>query len=268
MNEQQHESDLEALLDHWAQRRQSAKDLGPLRERIVRALAQERSPSSLVTPALASSRTRLGKFAQSRGVWFALGGAAALLVMCLSLFLKQAGQDADVSAPPGFAWLDKKELAQKARLLRETERLFENRLDWIAETDGRVLLEIQPNAGGGVAPSPTGLAVRVVVVRRNAEQPSWAPVWAVDLVVHQEQVVRLTSPSAHLPGGAELALWAYRVDKDLVAVDANLSLAGPALQSTFSGLQHVGVPTPVCVIERDGTEFRIFQTVAVLDSEA
>jgi hypothetical protein len=70
-----------------------------------------------------------------------------------------------------------------------------------------------------------------------------------------------------LAGVVELVLWAYPVDKDLVAVDAKLSLSGPALESTFSGLQRSGVPMPVYAVERDGTEFQVFQTVAVLESE-
>jgi hypothetical protein len=187
--------------------------------------------------------------------------------MWWSFFVKRDGDEAVVSAPPAFAWLDERELAEKARLLRETERLFENRLEWIAETDDRVLLEVRQNAGGGAGTPATGLAVRVVVARRNVEQPSWTPVWAVDLVVHQEEVVRLTPQSAHLPNGAELVLWAYPVDEDIVAVDAELSLSGPALQSTFSGLQRSGIPTSVYAAERNGTELRVFQTVAVLDSE-
>jgi hypothetical protein len=267
MNERQHQSDLDGLLDHWAQGRQAAKDLAPLRERIDRALADQRSHPIPVSPASPSSRTRLGGLAQSRVVWFALGGAAAVLVMCLSFFVKRDEHEAVVSGPPPFARLDEEELAKKARLFRETERLFENRLEWIVETDDRVLLEIEQNAGSSGGSSPTRLAVRVVVARRNAGQTSWTPVWAVDVVTREEQPIRLTPESGRLPAGAELFLWVYPVDKDVIAVDSTLSLAGPALQSTFSGLQHVGVPTPVCEVERDGTEFQVFQTVAVLDSE-
>jgi len=115
--------------------------------------------------------------------------------------------------------------------------------------------------------SSVPLAVRIVVVRRSPHQAQATPVWAVDVVARQERVIRLSSESAGLPEDVELRLWAYPVDKEMVAVDSSLSLSGLALDSKFSGVQKCGEPFAVHSVERSGVKYEVFQTVARLDEE-
>jgi hypothetical protein len=263
MNEDEHPQDpeLDELLGRWAERRQAEKSLDQIHGQIMSAWLEEgaQHPNSADVPS--GFRVRSRYTMRDRAVWFAIGAAAALLVAVGVSFVS----DDERSGMPEFGWLQADEVTEKAKLLREMERMFENRLEWIAETGGRVLLEIrEEDLSSG--PAPTGVAVRVVVVRRRRDQPQWQPVWAVDLVARQEQVIRLMPETGALPKGAEFSLWTYAADEQVIAVDSNLSLARLPVQSTFSGLQQSGIPTVVHATERNGVQYQVYQTVAILDN--
>jgi len=267
-NEQPQDAEVDQLLGRWAERRQSTKNLDQLHEQIMSAWYEEgaQAPDPRVSPHVTITSPR--QTIPARLVWFALGAAAAvIIVLGMSTVLDEHGSKVIVSTTPDSVWLPADQVAEKAKLLREMERVFENRLEWVAETDGRVLLEVrQGGLGESRLDTETGVAVRVVVVRRSANQPHWKPVWAVDLVARQEQVIRLTPESAALPEGAELSLWAYAADEEMVAVDSNLTLAGLPVESTFSGMQQSGKPTVVHSVEESGVEYQVFQTVAILNN--
>ena len=201
-----------------------------------------------------------------------MGATAAALVAAIMLLVFRDRPDNDVvpsGLPPQYAWLQESQLGEKAALLREMQPMFENRLQWIAETDGRVVLQVQQDSGGGAAaPSDAAdVVVRVVVVRRGPQSTRWTPVWAVDVVARQEQVVRLTPANADLPPGTEFSLWVFAVDDDVIAVDSRLSLAEHSLRAEFSDVQRPGVPATVYEVQTDGQQYRVFQTIAVLDRE-
>ena len=268
-NKQPQDPELDQLLGRWAERRQAEKSLDQMLGQIMSAWLEDETQRLSVadSPSVLVARSRYSM--RDRGVWFAIGVAAALVLTIIVSFVSD-GDKSSVPVPPtpDFVWLQADHVTEKAKLLREMERLFENRLEWVAETNGRVLLEIREEGAGDTgAPARTGVAVRVVVVRRRANQPQWRPVWAVDLVARQEQVIRLTPKSAALPQGAELFLWAYAADEQMVAVDSSLSLGGLPVESTFSGLQQSGIPTDVHATERSGVQYQVYQTVAILDNE-
>ena len=271
MNDQEHTDELDRTLRGWAERRRARQDLDELAQRILTAVAGEAAQRELTgspPPLRCSSQRRL---ARNPAVWFSVGAvAAAVIVACWLLVGGREGPgppDPGGALPPQYAWLQRSQLAEKAVLLRETERLFEGRLEWIAETDGRVLLEVRDRAGGDSAPPAVPLVIRVVVVRRSADQPEGIPVWAVDVVARQERVIRLSSAAADLPEDAELSIWAYAVDDEMVAVDSRLSLSSLALESRFSGLQKSGEPFAVHTVEARDVQYQVFQTVARLDKE-
>jgi len=268
-NEQPQDPELDQLLERWAERRQATKDLDPLRVQITSAWQEEaeQRPDASVSPRAPFVWPRYTM--RTRVIWFALGVAAAVIfAVGVSLVRDDNSRNVPVPPAPDFVGLQTHQVTEKAKLLREMERLFENRLEWVAETDGRVLLEIRREGPDeGRIPAPIGLAVRVVVVRRTPGQSQWNSVWAVDLVARQEQVIRLTPESGALPEGAELFLWAYAADEQMVAVDSSLSLGGLPVESTFSGMQQSGIPTVVHATERSGVQYQVFQTVAILDNE-
>ncbi len=268
-NEQPQDPELDRLLERWAERRQATKNLDQLHAQITSAWHEEaaQSQDASVSPRAPFVWPRYRM--RTRVIWFALGVAAAVIfAVCVSLIRDDNSRNVPVRPILDVVGIPTHQVTEKAKLLREMERLFENRLEWVAETDGRVLLEIRGEGPDeGRIPAPTGLAVRVVVVRRTPNQSQWNPVWAVDLVARQEQVIRLTPESTALPEGAELFLWAYAADEQMVAVDSSLSLGGLPVESTFSGMQQSGIPTVVHATERSGVQYQVFQTVAILDNE-
>ena len=273
MSEKREKPDRDRALRGWDERRRAAKDLDGLAGRIMTAHGQGDAVVRPGAPAAA------GPWRHKPAAWFAVGSVAATLVaaLLLSVFFNRADTLVPDDLPPQYAWLNESQLREKAALLREIEPMFENRLQWIAETEGRVVMQVRQ--GGDREASdreavakPAGVAIRVVVVRRDRGSNQWTPVWAVDVIARQEQVVHLTPANADLPPGTELLLWAYAVDDDVIAVDSSLSLAEPSLQVEFNDVQRSGIPTtvyPTAVHEvpTDGPRYRVFQTIAILDSE-
>jgi len=272
MNEHKPADKLDALLRGWAERRQRTTDPDTLKQRVIAAIGEEASQGRLGGPRPSPAVVDRRRPGRNAAVWCSLGAAAVTVVVACWLLLGGNGEDVDPPVhagglPPRFAWLEENQLGEKGRLIRELEPMFDDRLQWIAETDGRVLLEVQDQAVGAAAESSVPLAVRIVVVRRGPRQAQATPVWAVDVVARQERVVRLSSESADLPEHVELRFWAYPVDEEMVAVDSSLSLSGLALESDFSGVQKCGEPFAVYSAERSGVQYEVFQTVARLDEE-
>ncbi|HUT10596.1 MAG TPA: hypothetical protein VMY42_08870 [Thermoguttaceae bacterium] len=264
MNEPRETSDLDRALHGWAERREAAKDHDGLLGRIMTAHGRGGGalpPVSLHAPRLRPHRT----------AWFAMGAAAAALVAATLLVVLRPRPDVVVPSdlPPQYAWLDQSQLGEKAALLREMERVFENRLQWVAETEGRVVMQVEQDGRDGAAlpAEAAGVAVRVVVVQRDADSDQWTPVWAVDVLARQQQVVHLTPSNAGLPPGTELVLWAFAVDDDVIAVDSRLSVAEHSLQVEFSDVQRSGVPARVYEVREHGRQYRVFQTIAMLDDK-
>ena len=266
MNEKRETPDLDQALCGWDERRQAAKDVDGLLSRIMTA---HDKGVAVDHPYVLVDVCRLR---HNPTAWFAMGAVAAMLVAALLLPVLRDRHDtlAPDDLPPQYAWLNESQLSEKAALLREMEPMFENRLQWVAETEGRVVMLVrQEGQANAEVPKTAGVAIRVVVVRQEPNSKEWMPVWAVDVVTRQEQVVHLTPTNADLPPGTELSLWAYGVDDDVIAVDSRLSLAQPALQVEFNDVQRPGVPATMrpTGVPSDGRQYRVFQTISLLDSE-
>ena len=144
------------------------------------------------------------------------------------------------------------------------ERVFGTHLDWAAESEGRMCLGISPETQELASDGAPRVAIRVVIVSRPKTQREWSPVWSVDVVTRSEQLVELT-PDVCGRGG-KLLLWAYVLPDGMLAVDAKMGLAQPAtLDSSFSKVQQPGTPELVLATQTADTEYRVFETVAVLD---
>jgi hypothetical protein len=139
--------------------------------------------------------------------------------------------------------------------------VFNGRLAWAAEDGDRVQLGLTADAAL-VSPNRQPLAIRVIVLARTAGTPAWKAVWGADIVTRDEQLVELAPEKA---GGANLRVWAHRLPDGMIAVDADLALSGKSpLRSSSSGIQQGGVPQQVFSLQTDDAEYRVYQTVAVL----
>jgi len=273
---------LDVLLGQWADQSASPAGLDDLHDRIVSELLE--SPSDETR--LNGHATQLSGSPTDRAVlgyphrhgwrpnrWaagFAVGSAMMLLVS-LGVFwfaLQDHGSVPENDLPPDYAWLRDEQIQNKEVLLAEMENMFDSRLAWLAETGDRVEFGLDRSSAGDVeqpASDATRLAVRVVVERRPQGSADWQLAWALDVVSRSEDVVRVAPRGAD---GNELRLWTYQLPDGLIAIDSELQLAGrDRFHATTSGIQEDRQPVQVLTTRDKGTEYRIFQTVAVLDGK-
>jgi hypothetical protein len=165
---------LNNLLRQWAERQTpDAAETGRIRDRISKAV-QETSFLHVPPP------ERPWQALRGRGLWFALGAAAAVVAMfVLRIGEGQHSQEAlrggladDVPASVRF---DPAELAKKAGLLSGMQDVFAGRLAWIGEAGRQVQVGLLPEATPGARGSMP-LVVRVVVLARNNGDSAWKAV--------------------------------------------------------------------------------------------
>jgi hypothetical protein len=273
MNKTRSDTGLDELLRRWADSRRESGDLKRLQAQILATCREQAGDDGVGQPQPSAD---VGRGPQRRGwsaVWFAAGAIAATVVAlcCYSLLgPRPDGPNGAGPLPPELVVLQESELAEKVVLANEMDKLFGDRFQWIGETADRVLLEVGESDTTSDADGPRSarLAVRVIAVRRGADEEKWTPIWAADLVTRQEQVVRLTPDPVGSPDGADFSLWAYALDDDTIVVDSELSLGEVSLSSTFNGVQRSGVPVTMHTVQQDAVQYCVFQTVVILDGEA
>jgi len=274
MNTEHDDKQLDDLLQQWATDSTSAERLADLNDQIVASLAVPTKPSAFTTrqdeqvlPSLSRSVAQQLPANQSR--WasgFALGVVVTTLLSVSFLLLQ--GDRAVVlpvdEGPPEYAWLQNDQLHNKAVLLSEMEKMFDRQLVWLAETDDRMTFALSDPSNTTEGSSDRNrLAVRVVVERRAAGSGEWQPAWTMDVVSRSEEMISLSSQELE---GHQLRLWTYCLPDGMIAVDSEFQLQGAeSLLSEASQLHPDDTPVKVLTSRNNGTEFRVFQSVAVLD---
>jgi hypothetical protein len=184
-------------------------------------------------------------------------------------------------ALPDYAQLNDDQLRDRTMLLSEMKKLFGEQLKWLAETDRSVAfgLSDRGKASGDATSenSAVPLAVRVVVEKRAAASNDWELAWAVDVVSQSEEVVDLSPATGQ---GTSMRLWAYVLPDGMFAVDSELAFSngdlsevtgsaapGNTFRATFSNVLHDRLPSTELLTGSDGAEYRVLQTVAVLDKK-
>lgn len=262
---------LDALLGHWSEQTAVPTRLDDLQQRIVQSASEPEHSApklngharDLIAPHCRGTR--------QRNAWasgFAVGAVATLLIGIGVWFLALAGRDTGgTDLTPDYAWLLDEQVQNKQRLLSEMDAMFDGQLAWLAETGDRVefgLVQGRGNEGGVSATHENNhLAVRVVIERRQSTGDDWQVAWALDVVSRNEEFVCVAPRDSE---GKELKLWTYRLPNGLIAIDSEVDLAGhDGLHATTSGVQEDREPVKVFTSNDNGTEYRVFQTVAVLD---
>jgi hypothetical protein len=259
---------LDELLQQWAENRAATDEqVTTLRDRVSSALDQAMLVDVPVTPRPSRDLTVTKRLA-----WFCLGAAAAVVVALL-LWPDRVPAPQPVSSDtspgpperedgiPAFAALTEEQLNAKAVLWKEMENIFPDQLQWAAESDEKVamglLREAKPASGKG-----TPIAIRVVVVSRTDDDRAWTPVWTVDVVTRQEEVVALT-PECF--GVGKLLLWTYPMPDGMVAVDGRIALPDPTpVDSSFSGIQARGTTKAIMSVNSGDVQYRVYQTIALV----
>lgn len=278
----QKDDNLDRLLRYWVSGEQPDEaHLESLRRRISQAADQLEGAGTEVgsipddDPTAGRRRkATLPAAWSSRLAWFTLGAAAAILaaVVLVSRLGPDRAEDTSgeqLAEVPPEVRLDRRQLAAQAKLLAAMKEVFAGRLTWIAESDGKVILGIEPET----QPSPDGsqpITIRLVVMARRPGEATWHRQWNVDCIVHSEQLVELAPQDG---SGAQLALWAHLLPDGMIAVDTSLALGArgegrdPQPSTLNTQLFEPQVPRRILTLKTDGTEYQVFQTVAVLPKE-
>ena len=267
---------LDALLNDWADQTTEPNRLDSLQTRILSTAASKSALVEASEPlAQAGIATGFGtgqcvRIDQPRRAQQLAVGVAATLLLALGVFLGTELESTTANfaeMPPEFTWLQEDQLRNKAALLSEMESLFDGQLAWVAEDGNRVDLGLDgpSNARSADAVEGRRLAVRFVVVRRDDNASDWQVAWVMDVSSRPEELVRVASKQT--PGDT-LQLWSYQLPDGLIAVDCNLQLTGDVtLDARSSTLCRNGQPQQIAEAARGGIEYRVFQTVALLDRE-
>ncbi len=284
MNSNADEQKLDLLLIQWADQCSSKQRLADLHDRIVSALVESDSDFAVTeVPASGSNSRRLPateqwtsqQYHRTRSHWvsgFAVGTVLTILVtlgmrLCLTDH-SSASYDSDL--PPEYAWLQKEQIHNKAILFEEMENLFDHKLAWVAETGQKLEFGLDPSVQhdadqGDQIQSRECLAVRIIIEQRQPGNGAWKLVWAMDVTAQDEGLVRVAEPHT---GKNSLLLWAYRLPDGAISVESEIELAGGnQMHVQAAGLHQNAVPVKVLTALQNGTEYRIFQAVAVLNEE-
>jgi hypothetical protein len=182
---------------------------------------------------------------------------AAALVSCalaVTLVLRFSGErPATSAAPPAASQLP---LEHLQTLLSEMDRMFDERLAWVAETNETISLGLEEKF---FSRGPH-VVVRVVVLKRSPDANSWQPIWTGDVVSRSEERVQFSSAS----DASRLSLWTHVLPDGAVAVDTELGLQSNGPVWSSSTVQQSQVPLQVLSASAQGDEFQIWQTAALL----
>lgn len=147
------------------------------------------------------------------------------------------------------------------RLFSEMERLFSDRLRWIAESNGDMGIGVESLQGGLLEDSPPML-VRLMVISRKSGESAWRSVWNTDVLLRGEEVVEVVP---NRESDNRLTLWVYPLADGKVAVDTSLSLEIPVrLSSRLNMVVQQGEPSEIMSLRIEEMEYRVFQTVTTL----
>lgn len=253
-----HDNQLDRLLENWADKSAAgAKDLAALRQQIVQQLA-DGNANVIESP----SRTGPWRFAVA-----GLATAAALLVS-IGVWRYQFDEPSRTNNLPKteqYDWTESleahrtKPLHRYERLLEEYREVFGNGLAWVAETKQSCKAGLVAANTKNVMPSEY-VVIRLRLVARN-QQDGQSVVHAVSVLVGCEEMVEIPATV----GGGQLVLWAYPVDDKMISIDLRYqpsSVAGTEIDC--SNLQRVGQMTNIHSFEKDGVEYRLYQTADLI----
>ncbi len=217
---------LDRLLRDWLDTQQpTSNEQEALHGRIVSAVHESLQQPSL-TKAEPSSHSQSGRYG-----WMYLATVAAGLLVCLAFWSpsatrqnkvesSQSRSDAvsEANRPPEIARIS---IDAKARLLAEMQQVFDNRVAWIAETDGQMWFEL---VKGEKRSADKRMVLRLEVLTTDSvrENDSTGRVWAMDLILENEHVVEVRT----LATNPEVMVWPYILPDGSVAIETCLDLPG------------------------------------------
>lgn len=247
--------ELDQVLQRWAaSRRADALRLDALRGRIFRQTIEEPYAPQAIT--LASGR-------RSYPWRYAAAGCLAASLLLGSALLWSAG-DPDPTAEGTTPSAHRFSVSQRAEVAAAYQELFGRDLAWVVEDQRRAEIGLKTGSAGAPDSATPVVAIRLVIWTRPAGGATWQELHTLDVLTESE---RLIQTSGHTGGAPPLALWAYPIDDNHIAIDVALQIGKqPKELVEGSFVQRYGEYTNVLTVVRDGKEYRIFQIAEVLNN--
>ena len=241
---------LEGVLRDWLDaQQQTPNEQEALSGRITGALHETLQKQSLKSLEPSSKHAK-----SSRLDWVYLAIAAASVLICMVVWSRQEiGQNQErfsqsnseaVPEAVGQPAMDSISIDSKARLLAEMQQIFDNRVAWIAETDGKMWFEL---VDGEKSTGERRMVLRLEILASNSVSAEDSPgrIWAMDLILENEQVVEVRT----LATSPEVSVWPYILPDGSVAVETCLNLPGRNAMKSRT--------TSVFSFDQDGTAQQI-----------
>jgi hypothetical protein len=250
---------IDALLRKWADdHTPDHKHMAALQSRIAGKVAMTHPSSAELHETSTPASTT------SRGIWRSLASAAAGAAVCLLTLLAIDRFATDQvretrSDQPETAIISHCRIEAGVTLFEEMNRLFNGNLRWVAESNGDMGIGVGEDREH--LDSPPAL-VRLTMLARQAGTAEWSKVWQSDVMVREQDLVEVS------PGHSSdaISLWVFPLEDGQISVDTTVALNTPirirAQQSTVST---PGIPIQVASLTENGKEYRVYQTVVLLD---
>jgi hypothetical protein len=157
------------------------------------------------------------------------------------------------------------DLQRHRRLLAEFQHVFGQRITWISNVNGRVDVGLASDASRKHAASDRYVAIRLTLVSGSAKENRWELVRSFDVLANEQEYVEVPS---ELSEESPLVLWAYPVDEGVISIDLRCRLLAPNGEPvSTSEIRHAGDRSPIHVFQRDGVEYRLYQTAVLLEND-
>jgi hypothetical protein len=239
--------DSDELVRQWA----GSRAFGDDQLQRLSATICEQAGSPVVRPA-ASAR----KFAIVGAL--ALAAAAAVIYVIVSLQVTPAANDDLLLATQATVPIERLRI-----LARESGRLFDHRVSWLAETNQDMLLGLD-GAPSSTEESKPQITLRVVVFHRQSSSQEWKPVFTTNVVTREEEVVQLNSEAT----GPKLRLWTHILPDQTVAVDTQLAMDDQAAhQWSTTSILSAGGATAVLKENDEQGEYQVWQSASIIADE-
>ena len=285
MNENPPSDPLDNMLQHWAdERAASSEHLDNLQDRIVGAIGDDissidqhvaTSRIAVTSSAISQSEPPYTRRPISQRRASLVGTLISVTLLALVAFTWSAQMRSGI---PDYARLNESQLTERMIVLSEMKDVFGNQFNWVAETDSRIevgLRDESPTNGQSLTPGDAlEIVVRVVVEERSSSRDQWRRTWSADVISQSEEVVELAAKD---DDQSTMTMWAYVLPDGMVAIDSELSFSengradatakAAPFRAAFSNVQKDRQPSEELLTGANGVEYRVFQTVAVLNKK-
>lgn len=187
----------------------------------------------------------------------ACAAAVIIIFAVVSCLLLQRSRELPLTA------MSEQCLENGARLFDELDSVFDRRLDWVYETDGKIQMGVNPELTTYSSLSEQPMLVRLAVLRR-LDDGGWDHCFKADIMMRGEQFAEI------VPDGypeTRLHLWLAPASEGRVAIDTAFFMENDEkLVSQIKGVVHEGKLLEMHPVVNDDSNYRVFQIIQRLDN--